>query len=203
MPSRSRSPLFSLVAAPVVPWLFGAEWSDAARLVTLLSPPMILAGVFGLHNLLLMTLSRPRGLILCQLVATALAWSAAALLIPRIGAHGYAYAEIAAAAAWLLPAILVDRRFGRVSYDPALLWAGAASLAALAPLAGWWLVLAVPALALHRQTRRQHRRHRRAGASEAAAAYLPAAAAVRTLAISRQGRPTAAAPRHAPLAAAA
>ena len=139
----------------MVPWLFGAEWSDAARLVTLLSPPMILAGVFGLHNLLLMTLSRPRGLILCQLVATALAWSAAALLIPRIGAQGYAYAEIAAAAAWLLPAILVHRRFGRVSYDPALLWAGAASLAALAPLAGWWLVLAVPALALHRQTRRQ------------------------------------------------
>ena len=32
---------------------------------------------------------------------------------------------------------------------------GAASLAALAPLAGWWLVPAVPALALHRQTRRQ------------------------------------------------
>ena len=51
--------------------------------------------------------------------------------------------------------ILVHRRFDRVSYDPALLWAGAASLAALAPLAGWWLILAVPALVLHRQTRHQ------------------------------------------------
>ncbi len=144
---------FSLVAALAVPLLFGPRWTDAARMVTLLSPPMILMGVFGLHNLLLMTLRRPRALVLSQLAATAVAWSAATLLIPRVGAEGYAWAELAAATAWLVPAILVDRAFGRVRYDPALVWAAAASLAALAPLTTWWLVLAVPALALHRPTR--------------------------------------------------
>jgi O-antigen/teichoic acid export membrane protein len=144
---------FSLVAAQVIPAVFGPEWAGAARLVTLLSPPMIATGVFGLHGFLLMTARRPRALVVSQVAATALAWAAAAVFIPRFGYAGYAYAEIAAIAAWLVPAWLVARDFGRVRTRPALLWAAAASLTALAPLAGWGLVLALPALALHRPTR--------------------------------------------------
>ena len=87
---------------------------------------MILMGVFGLHELLLMTLRRPHALIIAQAAATALAWTAAALLIPRFGIAGYAFAEIAAAAAWLVPAVPVHRHFGDVRYVPALLWAAAA-----------------------------------------------------------------------------
>ena len=82
-----------------------------------------------------------------------LAWITAAVAIPRFGIAGFACAELAAAAAWLIPARMVQRSFGAVSYSPALVWAGAASLAALAPLAGWWLLLPLPALALHRATR--------------------------------------------------
>ena len=53
---------------------------------------------------------------------------------------------MAAAAAWLVPAAVVRRCFGPVRYSPALLWAAAASLAALAPVAGWWLLAPLPAL---------------------------------------------------------
>lgn len=147
--------LFSLSATAVIPFLFGPAWTDAARIVTLLSPPMILGGVFGLHLPLLMTLRRPHAVVLSQAAATALAWAAGALLVPRLGAEGYAWAEIAATAAWLVPALLVARAFGRVRYDPALVWAGAASLASLAPLAGGWPLLALPALVLHHPTRQR------------------------------------------------
>ena len=127
-------------------------------MVTLLAPSAIVAAVFSPLTQLLMTEARPRGLILAQAAATSLAWIAAAIAVPRLGVTGYAVCELAAALAWIVPARLVRRRFGPVGYDPAGLWAGAASLAALSPIVGWWLLLPLPALALHPATRRTFRR---------------------------------------------
>ncbi len=124
----------SLIAAWLVPFLFGEEWRAAATMVTLLSPPMIAQGVFGMHSYLLMSLRRPVALIVSQAAATGLAWAAALFFIPRLGAVGYACAEIAAIAAWIVPCWFIDHAFGRVRYAPAILWALAASVTALAPV---------------------------------------------------------------------
>jgi PST family polysaccharide transporter len=150
--------IFSLAAGFLIPLLFGPGWEEAARMVTLLAPSAIAAAVFSLFTQLLMTEARPRGLVLAQAAATSLAWIAAAIAVPRLGVTGFAFAELAAALAWIVPARLVRRRLGPVSYDPAGLWAGAASLAALSPVVGWWLLLPLPALALNPATRRAFRR---------------------------------------------
>ena len=154
--------LFSLLAGQLVPRLFGPGWQEVAKMVTLLAPSAIVGAVFSLHTQLLMTEARPRALVLAQAAATALAWLTAAALVPRLGAAGYACAELAAAAAWIIAARVVARRFGKVGYGPAGVWAVAASTAALAPLTSWWLLLSLPALGLHPATRRAVRNLARA-----------------------------------------
>jgi PST family polysaccharide transporter len=149
---------FSLAGGLLVPLLFGPAWGEAARVLTLLAPSAIAAAAFSLLTQLLLTEARPRGLVLAQAAATSLAWIAAAIAVPRLGVTGYALAEMAAALAWIVPARLVRRRFGPVGYDPAALWAGTAGLAALSPVVGWWLLLPLPALALHPATRGAFRR---------------------------------------------
>ncbi len=126
-------------------------------MLPLLAPATIVAATFSLNTLLLTTEARPRALILTQLAATSLAWTAALVAVPRFGVAGYACAELAAALAWIIPVRLVRRRYGRVGYEAAGVWAAVASLAALAPLFGWWLMLPLPALVLHPASRRAAR----------------------------------------------
>ncbi|MFO1144187.1 MAG: oligosaccharide flippase family protein [Amaricoccus sp.] len=144
---------FALTAGRLVPLLFGPGWGEAARVAVLLAPSAIVAAVFSLHLQLLATEPRPLGLVLAQAAAAALAWPAAALAVPRLGLEGYAAAEAVAALAWIVPAHIVRRRLGPARYGTAIVWGAAASLAALAPLAGWWLLTPLPALALLPRTR--------------------------------------------------
>jgi len=136
--------LFALLAGPLVPLIFGQNWTPVATLVPLLAPAWLAIAAFSLQTAVLATRARPWELIVSQGTSTVLLWAGSLVLLSPYGVEGYAYAELIAMASWLVGDVLMARSFPRPRYGVAIGWWIALSATALAPVVTWWLLLCLP-----------------------------------------------------------
>jgi PST family polysaccharide transporter len=115
---------FGVVAPFVIPLVFGPEWLPTLQVFPLLGLSYIAGSMFMLHSSALVTLHRNYDV--------AVLFGAAWLLVPRYGAAGFGWAEVATIPTYLLLHALTARRVDRLGYAHALVWFAAFAVPLLA-----------------------------------------------------------------------
>lgn len=140
---------FSLVAAKVIPLVFGSNWAPVARLLPVLSIPYMALSLFSVVTATLSLDPRPWRLLITQASNAGLLWLGALIFIPKCGIAGYAYAELCTMASWVVADRLLVLSRPRPDYRYVLPWWLGLSAASIAPVTTWWTLVAIPvALAL-------------------------------------------------------
>lgn len=112
---------FSLIATPVVPFVFGPKWASALEVYPLIALGMLVGAVFTMHASVLHVLQRNGVVALSTLVGVALFAVAAWLAVPRVGILGYGVGEVVAMGGY----VIVHQRLSRLlrfSYAGVLPW---------------------------------------------------------------------------------
>lgn len=129
----------AVVAPWLVPLAFGTEWTQVARLVPLLTPPFLVTVAFQIPVAALVGHRGRWQLVVVNLVNAAILWSASLALLPRLGLTGFAVAETATIASWVLMAVLYRRSLRSPDYRYVILWCVGASLVCVGLVSIWWV----------------------------------------------------------------
>jgi PST family polysaccharide transporter len=132
---------FGVVAPLVIPLVFGPEWLPTLVVYPLMGLSYIAASMFMLHSSALVTLHRNYDVAAFNAVQIAVLFAAGWLLVPRYGAIGFGWAEVATIPTYLLLHALTVRRVDRLGYAQAMVWFAAFA----APLLLFeWILFAWP-----------------------------------------------------------
>jgi O-antigen/teichoic acid export membrane protein len=140
---------FGWLGGWLVPLLFGADWSPLMRVYSAIAIGFLTNALFQLHSSALYVRKRTGDMTAFHAAHVLLLAGTAALLVPRIGLIGYAWAEIAALLSYAVLHWRTRRAVTHLSYGaPATAWAAFALAVALPnnPWAGAVLVTLVLAL---------------------------------------------------------
>jgi PST family polysaccharide transporter len=136
---------FAVFGPPAVSLVFGREWLPMLEVFPLISVGYLASSMWMLHSSSLVVLHRNYDIALVNLANVVVLAGAALLLVPRLGAAGYGWAEVATVPTYLLYHFFLVRRGVRPRYAHAALWFLAS---ALPLLAGRWVIAASVALLL-------------------------------------------------------
>lgn len=145
---------FGWVGERLVPAFFGAGWSPIMTVYPAVALGLLTASLFGLQSSALYVRRRIGAVSLYHLANVALLGGVAAVLVPRLGLAGYAWAELAALASFAVVHVFLTRAVGPVpggGWAPA--WVGFAGALLLPghPAVGALLVAGVALLPATRQ----------------------------------------------------
>ena len=98
------------VALPLVPLVYGPDFSDAVVLGFILLPGVLLLGIANILGTLIVALGRPGVLLRIALLVTPVTIALYVVLIPAMGAEGAALASSISYAATFAPTLLAFRR---------------------------------------------------------------------------------------------
>jgi PST family polysaccharide transporter len=135
------------IAAPIaVPIVFGDDWLPMLDVYPLVAVGYLSTAMFTLHGSALVVLHRNLDAAIANFVNTLVLAGAAVLLVPRTGAAGYGWAEIAAVPTYLVLHLLLARQGVRPGYTHALVWfaASAIPLLAMRRVIFAWPILLLP-----------------------------------------------------------
>jgi O-antigen/teichoic acid export membrane protein len=141
---------FGWLGGWLVPALFGAAWAPLMGIYSAVAIGFLTNALFQLHSAALYVRMRNAQMACFHVTHVALLGAAAAVLVPRIGLIGYAWAEIAALLSYGVLHALTRREVTQLSYaTAATLWLAFAVALALpgSPIAGaalLGLVVAMP-----------------------------------------------------------
>ena len=119
---------FAVVAPFVLPLVFGAQWLPTLDVFPPLAAAYALGAMFVLHSSALVTLHRNLAVAAGALVQAVVLAVGALLLVPRFGAVGYGWAELATVPTYLVWHALLVRHVERMRYTHALMWLAALAL---------------------------------------------------------------------------
>ncbi|MDP2958887.1 MAG: hypothetical protein Q8N53_20855, partial [Longimicrobiales bacterium] len=140
---------FGWLGGWLVPTLFGGDWEPLMGIYPAIALGLLTSSMFGLQSAALYVRRRSWEVAVSHGAHLALLAGTAALLVPRIGLMGYAWAEVAALASFGVVHAYLARAVGRISYaHMAPLWGASAVALALPrhPLVGGVLMAAAAAL---------------------------------------------------------
>jgi O-antigen/teichoic acid export membrane protein len=140
---------FGWLGGWLVPLLFGADWTPLMRIYSAIAIGFLTNALFQLHSSALYVRKRTADMSAFHAVHVLLLAGTAALLVPRLGLIGYAWAEIAALLSYAVLHWRTRRVVTHLSYGaPAAAWAAFALALALPnnPWAGALLITLVLAL---------------------------------------------------------
>ncbi len=123
---------FAVAAPIVVPFVFGDEWLPMLDVYPLVAIGYLGNAMFTLHGSALVVLHRNVAVAVANFANTAVLAIAALVLVPRIGAAGYGWAEVAAVPTYLLLHALLARCGVRPRYTHAFVWFAVSALPLLA-----------------------------------------------------------------------
>lgn len=136
---------FGLVAADVVPWMFGDEWMPTVTIYPALALAFFLTALFNVQSYALSVLQRNAPVVIGSVLQVLLLFVAAALLVPEHGLDGLGVARIIALAGLLVIPIALRSTAGTM-FGPGVIWiVGLGPLIAVANESWAWRL---PALAL-------------------------------------------------------
>lgn len=115
---------FSLLATPLVPWLFGTQWAPALTVFPLIALGTLVNVLFSMQSSVLYVLRRNRDVGASHLVHVALFALGAGIAVPRVGLVGYGIGEVLALGGYLILHVRLTRAFP-FSYAQVLPWLGA------------------------------------------------------------------------------
>jgi PST family polysaccharide transporter len=124
---------FAWLGGWLVPLVFGAAWGPLMSVYPAIALGLLTSSMFGMHAAALYVRRRNWDVAASHLAHLALLGGTAALLVPRVGLVGYAWAEVAALASFAVVHAYLARVVGRIPYgDAAPVWLAAAAALALA-----------------------------------------------------------------------
>lgn len=150
---------FGILAPWVMRDLFGERWLFVAQIYPFIALSYLTNALFNLHSLALCLVRRTALVVLFSVCHLAVFFGSALILVPRIGAIGYGWSEVAALSTYAVIHAYMVRDVGVPTYGLAGLWWAASVLALFWNQLGWWAVLGPVAALLWPGTTREFRRY--------------------------------------------
>src|SRR4028118_1272283 len=113
---------FGLVAAWLLPLLFGPQWLPVLEVYPFIALAYLSKAGFNLYSSVLYILSRTWHIAIFNMVHVILLGGAALLLVPHLGFKGYGWAEMVALASYVLLVIWFEVYVGRPGYLQPAVW---------------------------------------------------------------------------------
>jgi PST family polysaccharide transporter len=132
---------FGLIAPTVMRELFGEQWVFVAQLYPFIALGYLTNALFNLHISALCLVNRVRGVLLFNAVHLAVFYTAAMLFVPRLGAIGYGWSEIAALSSYAILYAYMARHVGAPTFGVTAVWWAGSATALFGMRLGWWALL--------------------------------------------------------------
>lgn len=132
---------FGLVAPTVMLHFFGEQWVFVAQLYPFIALSYLTNAVFNLHMSALCLVNRTGRVVLFTAVHLALFYTSAMLLVPRLGAIGYGWSEIAALSSYAMIHAYMARYIGAATFGVTAVWWAGSAMALFWMQLGWWALL--------------------------------------------------------------
>jgi O-antigen/teichoic acid export membrane protein len=146
---------FGLASPYLLPGAFGARWDAVRHVFPFVALAYLSNAMFNLHSSVLFVLRRNWEVTVFHLAHVATFAGAAGLLVPRLGALGYGWAEVAALWSYLLMHLYLARAVGSPSYWLPMAWAATATLLLFSAYTGWIGAAAAAVMLLLPASRRE------------------------------------------------